>query len=202
MQALNDELAAASEDEEASLLQRERLWFQDYEEQLHRCRTGSLWLQDDHVAELVKDDFRHFDGDRYRLDAFCVMPNHVHTVLKPLPTTVEAKDAFLNDKLVTDRENRIGYLEMQADGQQEFIEVRFHSLASILHSIKRHSAREANTLLSRSGAFWQAESYDHYIRTDEEWERTIRYVCNNPVKAGLVNNWREWRWTWCRTENK
>ena len=202
LQALYDELAVASEDEDASLLQRERLWFQEYEEELHRCQAGPLWLQDDHVAALVADDFHHFDGDRYRLDAFCVMPNHVHAVLKPLPATAEGTDALLNGKLVTDSEERIGYLETQEDGQREFIEVTFHSLASILHSIKRHSAREANILLSRSGAFWQAESYDHYIRTDEEWDRTIQYVCNNPVKAGLVNNWREWRWTWRRTETK
>lgn len=200
LQALYDELAVASEDEEMSLLQRERLWFQEYEEQLHRCQTGPLWLQDERIAALVKEDFHHFDGDRYRLDAFCVMPNHVHTVLKPLPTTAEGKEALLNGRCVTDSENRIGDLKGQKDGQRDFIAVTFHSLASILHSIKRHSAREANILLSRSGAFWQAESYDHYIRTDDEWDRTIRYVCNNPVKAGLVNNWREWRWTWCRTE--
>lgn len=28
---------------------------------------------------------RHFDGDRYKLVAWCIMPNHVHVVVKPAP---------------------------------------------------------------------------------------------------------------------
>ena len=23
-----------------------------------------------------------------------------------------------------------------------------------------------------------------------------RYILNNPVKAGLVNDWRDWKWSW------
>jgi len=40
--------------------------------------------------------------------------------------------------------------------------------------------------------FWQAESYDHWVRDADEVERIIHYVENNPVKAGLINcpeNW-------------
>jgi len=32
----------------------------------------------------VQDSLRHFDGERYRLHAWVVMPNHVHAVLTPL----------------------------------------------------------------------------------------------------------------------
>jgi putative DNA methylase len=147
----------------------------------------------------VSEEFHHFNEERYRLDAFCVMPNHVHAVLMPLPLTVEGKEAYLNSQLVSDRENRLGYLKQTDNGQKEFIEIAFHSLASIMHSLKRYTARESNRLLKRQGAFWQAESYDRYIRSNEEWERTIRYVLANPVKAGLVNDWREWPWSWSRT---
>jgi 5-methyltetrahydrofolate--homocysteine methyltransferase len=62
-----------------------------------------------------------------------------------------------------------------------------HDLAGILHSIKRHSASEANKLLGRSGAFWQTESYDHIIRdADEYWDQRS-YVLVNPKAAGLVD---------------
>ncbi len=33
---------------------------------------------------MVASAIRHFDGQRYRLYAWCVMPNHVHAVLEPL----------------------------------------------------------------------------------------------------------------------
>ncbi len=44
---------------------------------------GSCWLRDDRVADLVARALRHFDGDRYDLLAWCVMPNHVHCVIQP-----------------------------------------------------------------------------------------------------------------------
>ena len=37
------------------------------------------------------------------------------------------------------------------------------------------------------GSFWQDESYDHVIRDDNELEILIRYVIENPVKAGFVS---------------
>ena len=42
---------------------------------------GSCVLRDPRAAEVVSTAFEYFDGDRYRLLAWCVMPNHVHVVL-------------------------------------------------------------------------------------------------------------------------
>jgi len=47
--------------------------------------TGQCWLRNPDVAKCVVEAFHHFDADRYRLCAYCVMPNHVHVVLRPLP---------------------------------------------------------------------------------------------------------------------
>jgi REP element-mobilizing transposase RayT len=65
-----------------------------------------------------------------------------------------------------------------------------------MHSLKRYTARQANQLLGREGAFWQHENYDHVVRDEEEWQRIITYILNNPVKAGLVQNWEDWEWTY------
>ncbi|MDQ6701490.1 MAG: hypothetical protein M3Z36_15020, partial [Acidobacteriota bacterium] len=35
-------------------------------------------------------------------------------------------------------------------------------------------------------AFWQAESYDHFVRDEWEFKRIATYIENNPVRAGLV----------------
>ncbi len=74
----------------------------------------------------------------------------------------------------------------------------FYALKSIMHSIKSYSANEGNKALKRSGRFWQDESYDHFVRDTDEWGRIVQYVLNNPVKAGLVSDWREWRWSYYR----
>jgi len=74
------------------------------------------------------------------------------------------------------------------------------SLYKILQSLKRFTARECNKILRRSGSFWQHESYDHVVRSQEELVRIVNYVIYNPVKAGLVNEWTSWKWTYSKFE--
>ena len=70
------------------------------------------------------------------------------------------------------------------------------SPACLLQSPKGSTAREANRVLGRTGErFWQAESYDHWVRDDHELERIVAYIENNPVKAGLVARPEEYRWS-------
>jgi putative transposase len=37
---------------------------------------------------------------------------------------------------------------------------------------------------------WQARFFDHFLRHDEAVERVVEYVLNNPVRAGMVADWR------------
>ena len=76
----------------------------------------------------------------------------------------------------------------------------WYPLSRILHTMKGYSGRQANRVLGREGAFWQHESYDRYVRNEEELGRIIAYVVNNPVKAGLASTWTEWPWTWSKYE--
>jgi len=73
-----------------------------------------------------------------------------------------------------------------------------YTVTDILRKLKWNTALKANRVLNRTGAFWQDESYDHVIRDENELERTILYVLNNPVKAGFVNSWEKWQWTYCK----
>ncbi len=41
---------------------------------------GDCWLRRPEVATLVENAFLFFDGSRYRLHAWVVMPNHVHVL--------------------------------------------------------------------------------------------------------------------------
>jgi putative transposase len=54
---------------------------------------------------------------------------------------------------------------------------------------------ECNRKLNRRGVFWQEESYDHCVRDDEELERIINYIEQNPVTAGLVDRPDLWRFS-------
>ena len=115
--------------------------------------AGGCHLRNPAIAEEIANTLRHFDDERYRLFAWCVMPNHVHVVARLFP------------------------------GQ---------ALATVVHSWKSFTAKRANAILGRQGTFWQREYYDHLIRNENEFERAMNYVADNPAKASL----REWKWVW------
>lgn len=46
--------------------------------------AGNCWLKHSEIATVVQDALLHFDGERYRLLAWTVMPNHVHVLIEPL----------------------------------------------------------------------------------------------------------------------
>jgi REP element-mobilizing transposase RayT len=71
------------------LLPRQELLVAEYspkkiEEYLDRG-NGACYLRDARIAELVANALRFWDGQRYRLMAWCLMPNHVHVVFRVLP---------------------------------------------------------------------------------------------------------------------
>jgi putative transposase len=72
------------------------------------------------------------------------------------------------------------------------------SLYRILQSLKSYTAVTCNACLNRSGAFWHHESYDHVVRDAAELERTVLYILENPVKARLCRNWRDWKWSYVK----
>jgi REP element-mobilizing transposase RayT len=60
---------------------------------------GACWMKKDRVAQIVAQTLLHFDSQRYDLSAWCVMPNHVHVVVRPhagqeLPGIVHSWKSF------------------------------------------------------------------------------------------------------------
>ena len=43
--------------------------------------------------------------------------------------------------------------------------------------------------------FWQEESYDHLVRNQREFEKIRCYIEENPVRAGLVGDASQYRWS-------
>jgi putative transposase len=65
----------------------------------------------------------------------------------------------------------------------------------IMQSLKGNTSHFANRILGRSGSFWQAEYYDHFCRSPEEFERIREYIARNPVKARLATKPEDWPWS-------
>ena len=60
-------------------------WYCDKVEALLDAGHGACWLSKPEIADLVAGALKHFNGQRYELRAWVVMPNHVHAVIWPMP---------------------------------------------------------------------------------------------------------------------
>ena len=66
------------------------------------------------------------------------------------------------------------------------------TLRRLMQPHKSYTAHEANRVLNRIGQFWMSDYFDRFIRTPGHFEKTIRYIENNPVKAGLCSKPSDW----------
>jgi putative transposase len=119
-----------------------------------------------YLAQLVHDKIVSFHEKRYNLICSSVMPNHVHILFEHY--LLEPSKTNLKGK---DKNYPVG---------------------ETMRYIKGATAKEANSILGKTGSFWQKESYDHYIRNDREMDNVINYIIRNPVKAGLIDDWTKW----------
>ena len=74
-------LQAQSETAKRLSDQLERLYSEKIESALD-AGHGSCELRNPEAAQIVRDAIHHFDGVRYTILAWCIMPNHVHVLVR------------------------------------------------------------------------------------------------------------------------
>jgi len=72
------------------------------------------------------------------------------------------------------------------------------SLSQVVASWKKYSSRTIDNPVdkpSNGRRLWHSEYFDRYMRNSAHFEKTVDYIHYNPVKAGLVENPEDWRWS-------
>jgi len=166
---LSKEQPRNSESRRDRALRHSKRLFALTDDALDAALAEQRWLERSEIADLILENLFHHAGQLFRLWAFVVMSNHIHVLIEPLS---------------------LGDRRKSEPGDDDFV-----ALAQITHSLKSYTAKRANILLNREGAFWQEESFDHWVRNEKEFARILAYIENNPVKAGLVDSPEKWRWS-------
>ena len=120
---------------------------------------GACHLKEPEVASMVEESLCHWDGKRYRLLAWVIMPNHLHTV---------------------------------------FEMVEGWPLGEVMRLFKSYTSHEANRIIGAEGHFWYPDYYDRYVRDLDHLHNVTSYIHENPVKAGLVAEAKDWPWSSAR----
>ncbi len=146
-------------------------YFEEFDDALHQIKTGPKWLGETNVAQILEKEIKKYDGVFYKLITYCIMPNHVHILIDTS-------------------------IQLAGDGDPDAEDFEYTQVADIMRRIKGVSAFRINRYLQRSGSFWESESYDSYMRCEKDVRNRVNYTIYNPVKAGLVLDWREWSFTY------
>jgi ATP-dependent DNA helicase RecG len=99
------------------------------------------------------------------------MPDHVHLLIQPWP-----------------KEN---------DQEGNAI---FWPLNELLHSIKSFSAHEINEVEGKSGAIWEKERFDRYVRSDRDLKEKFHYITRNPWDTGVAERGEDYPWMWTQDD--
>ena len=70
----------------------------------------------------------------------------------------------------------------------------FENLSELLKSIKSYSGREIAKARGQGGVAWVHESYDHWLRSPEEFREKWQYLAENVVKEGLADTPAAYDW--------
>ena len=116
------------------------IFSQRYMENLDKG-LGACVLKRPELSKIVADSLLYFNGTRYHIGDFVVMPNHVHLLVCLLSDT---------------------------------------SLLKQCSSWKHFSANKINKVLGQTGRFWQEESFDHLVRSPEQFCAIQQYIKENP----------------------
>ena len=137
-----------------------------------RCTESVLLTEAE--RDIVLSAIRYWDGLRWEVYAAVVMPDHVHSLARPL--------------------------EKENSGRWD--------LGELLHSVKSFSAHEIlkkRRVSSLEGpasrqpsSIWQDETYDRWMRDDDEVHEKVSYIIGNPVKSGLVEEPENYPWLYIR----
>jgi REP element-mobilizing transposase RayT len=58
-------------------------------------------------------------------------------------------------------------------------------LSTILHSWKSYTGNRVNEIVGERGSLWQQESFNHLVRSKDQFDHFRRYIRRNPEKARL-----------------
>ena len=141
-----------------------------------QCLMGQVMLgsmQLNAVGQVVLDAWAALPArfPDVQLDAFVVMPNHVHGIL--------CIDHDVGAVLAPPAPGAAsGAPTLPAAGAASGAS----TLGEIMRAFKSLSAIAANRILGRSGVpFWQRNYYEHIVRNDHDLDEIREYIVGNPV---------------------
>lgn len=170
-ESLSKFVVSGSADEGVQRAECHQRYFEALEQLLDDRANQCHLFRDKRVAEIIMEYIRKLDRQYFYLEALCVMSNHIH-VLMDLSVQVPS----------------------DWDGASELS--AYVPLSDVVGRIKGGISYQFHKLVGDRRPLWGKGYYDRCIRSKEHFHSEQNYIVNNPVKAGLVSNWKDYPYTY------
>ncbi len=125
------------------------------------------------MAEGIVNALRFYrDKGLCAVYAYCVMPDHLHAVLRLLRATIQPRVKRGTEKEKSPKD-----------------------LMKLVGNFKRYTTTQVAWKNGLHGKLWQRDFYDHIAWEREDFEHQCRYTLENPVRKELVKEWSEYPWS-------
>ena len=130
---------------------------------------------------------------------FFFVTSNVRTSIRPF---ADMEFAMLADTLCSVR-NKIevavcGYCLMPDHWHAILLPGESASISNVLLRVKIASSNRIRNARGNLAPIWQPRFFDHILRTRGEFDQTLEYMHENPVKRALVENSLDWKWSSAR----
>ena len=179
---------------------RECLFGEVVEGSVHLSKMGGI------VQQVWLDLSNHYS--LVVLDAFCIMPNHVHCIiiltdtlgrggselqLPSVPDQIQEKSNIESNEILTrsyvQYPSMLDQIRVKSKTESDKNLTRPYArygLPEIVRAVKSFSARRINRLRRISGVpVWQRNYYERIIRNENELNAIRRYILYNPLQWKL-----------------
>ena len=117
----------------------------------------------------------------------------------PLFACAKAASVVIDSLKWLDQDQRINLLAavVMPDHVHFVAQLRIGTLSSLMHSLKSYTAWQINHVMKREGLVWQAQFQDRALRNEESLGTLVDYCLEDPVRAGLVGDFRDYPFWYC-----
>jgi len=120
--------------------------------------------------DILRESFRESKKYyKYVIDAIVILPDHIHMIITP--------------------KNTIDYPKIVRAIKYNF------SVGCDCHRTDIKNEEQSQSRYKRGlTPIWQKRYYEHTLRNEKDYVRCLEYMKNNPIKHGLVENSKDWRY--------
>jgi putative transposase len=155
---------------EYSMSNYKRLYLQNYSYYLTVVTQNRQPILINNI-ELLRDSFRRSKRKyNYEINAIVILPDHIHMILTP-------------------------------KNPKDYSKIIAHIKRSFSYGLDRQTKENSKFNLSASSyrrnlsGIWQKRFYEHTIRDEDDYNKIINYIYTNPIKHGLVQNIKDWKYS-------